>query len=67
MAILELLKMNADIDELIARRASLRELRNAARGAGFTPLVDDGMRRVLEGVTTLEEVSRVVDLTDRLA
>ncbi|WP_395407825.1 GspE/PulE family protein [Pseudoduganella sp. UC29_106] len=67
MAIMELLKMNADIDELVARRASLRELRNAARGAGFTSLVDDGMRRVLEGVTTLEEVSRVVDLTERLA
>ncbi|MGO4469909.1 GspE/PulE family protein, partial [Pseudoduganella sp. RAF53_2] len=67
LAILELLKMNADLDELIARRASLRELRNAASGAGFRSLIDDGMRRVLEGATTLEEVSRVVDLTERLA
>ncbi|KQV87838.1 secretion system protein E [Massilia sp. Root351] len=67
LAIMELLKMNAELDELIGRRASARELRNAAKSAGFKTLVDDGMRRVLEGVTTLEEVSRVVDLTDRLS
>ncbi|MYN07909.1 GspE/PulE family protein [Pseudoduganella aquatica] len=67
LAIMELLKMNAELDELVARRASARELRKAAHAAGFKTLVDDGMRRVLEGVTTLEEVSRVVDLTDRLS
>ena len=31
---------------------------------GFTPMAVDGLRRVREGVTTLEEVGRVVDLTD---
>ncbi|QGZ42758.1 general secretion pathway protein E/type IV pilus assembly protein PilB [Pseudoduganella flava] len=67
VAIMELLRMNADLDELVARRAAVRELREAARAAGFRSLVDDGMRRVLQGVTTLEEISRVVDLTDRLA
>ncbi|MDM5180330.1 ATPase, T2SS/T4P/T4SS family [Massilia sp. DJPM01] len=67
MAIMELLKVNADIDEAIARRASLRELKATARAAGFRSLVDDGMRRVLEGATSLDEVARVVDLTDRLA
>ncbi|MNT80362.1 hypothetical protein D3C72_2198080 [compost metagenome] len=59
--------MTAELDELTARRASSRELKNAARAAGFKGLVDDGMRRVMEGVTTLEEVGRVVDLTERLA
>ena len=67
MAIMELLKVSADLDEAIARRAPLRELRDCAGNAGFSTLVDDGMRRVLEGVTSLEEVARVVDLTDRLA
>jgi len=67
LAIMELLKMNAELDELVARRASVRELRAAAAASGFRSLVDDGMRRVLEGATTLDEVSRVVDLTDRLA
>src|SRR5450830_772621 len=67
LAIMELLRMNAELDELVARRASLRELRKAANASCFRTLVDDGMRRVLEGVTTLDEVSRVVDLTDRLS
>ncbi|PHV29035.1 secretion system protein E [Janthinobacterium sp. BJB426] len=67
LAIMEILKMTAELDELTARRASSRELQNAARAAGFKGIVDDGMRRVLEGVTTLEEVGRVVDLTERLA
>jgi general secretion pathway protein E/type IV pilus assembly protein PilB len=67
LAIMEILKMTAELDEMTARRASSRELKNAARAAGFKGIVDDGMRRVLEGVTTLEEVGRVVDLTERLA
>ena len=67
LAIMEILKMTAELDELTARRASSRELKNAARAAGFKGIIDDGMRRVLEGVTTLEEVGRVVDLTERLA
>ncbi|MFZ6798664.1 GspE/PulE family protein [Undibacterium sp. Di24W] len=66
MSILEILKIDSELDDLIARRATQRELRKAALAAGFRPLVEDAVRRVLEGVTTLDEISRVVDLTDRL-
>ena len=66
MAIMELLKMDADLDELIARRVTTRELNNMALSKGFRPLAEDGIRRVLDGSTSLDEVSRVVDLTDRL-
>jgi len=66
LAVMELLKMNQDLDELVARRANLRELTDAAIAAGFKPLSEDAVRRVLDGSTTLDEASRVVDLTDRL-
>ncbi|MDO6388284.1 MULTISPECIES: GspE/PulE family protein [Uliginosibacterium] len=66
MAVMELMRMDADIDELIARRATFREIRNAARAKGFRTLAEDGIRRVLEGLTTLEELARVVDLTERM-
>ncbi|MDP5241221.1 ATPase, T2SS/T4P/T4SS family [Uliginosibacterium sp. 31-16] len=66
MAIMELMRMDADIDELIARRATYREVRNAARAKGFRTLAEDGIRRVMEGQTTLEELARVVDLTERM-
>ncbi len=67
MTVLEILKLDADLDELIARRATVREIRLHAQQKGFVPLADDACRRVLEGVTTLDEIARVVDLTDRVA
>jgi len=66
LAIMELLKMDADFDDLVARRASNRELKQTALDKGFRPLAADGIRRILEGVTSLSEVTRVVDLTDRI-
>jgi type II secretory ATPase GspE/PulE/Tfp pilus assembly ATPase PilB-like protein len=66
-SIMELLKIDSGIDELVARRATARELLTAARGNGFRTLADDGVRLVRGGVTSLDEVMRVVDLTDRMA
>ena len=66
LAIMELLRMNADMDELIARRSTVREIRQLADRQGFVALADDGLRRVLDGSTSLEELARVVDLTDRM-
>ena len=65
-AVMELLKFDHALDELIARRASLRELTEAARAKGFIPLAETAIKRVLDGTTTLDEVARVVDLTERL-
>ncbi|MFQ5642096.1 MAG: GspE/PulE family protein [Thiogranum sp.] len=66
MAITELLKVDHDMDDLIARRAPRREIYDLALSKEFRPIAEDGLRRVLDGSTTLEEVARVVDLTDRL-
>jgi general secretion pathway protein E/type IV pilus assembly protein PilB len=65
VAVLEILHMDADIDELVARRASPRELLEAALAKGFRTLADEGLQRVLEGVTSLSEVARAIDLTSR--
>ena len=66
IAIMELLRIDAGIDELIARRATTHEIRSRALLQGFTTLADDGLQRVLNGTTSLEELARVVDLTDRM-
>ena len=58
--------MDIEIDELIARRATGREIREAARKTGFRTLAEDAISRVLVGQTSLDEISRVVDLTDRI-
>jgi type II secretory ATPase GspE/PulE/Tfp pilus assembly ATPase PilB-like protein len=66
MAIIELLRVDSDMDALIARRAHLDELRKLAIQKGFVTLADDGIRRILEGYTSLEEVMRVIDLTSKI-
>ncbi len=66
LAIMELLRVDSSIDELIARRATAYEIRCRAQLQGFRTLADDGLRRVLNGTTSLEELARVVDLTDRM-
>jgi type II secretory ATPase GspE/PulE/Tfp pilus assembly ATPase PilB-like protein len=66
LAIMELLRLNSDLDELIARRSTAREIRQLAERQGFVSLADDGLRRVLDGSTSIEELGRVVDLTDRM-
>ena len=61
--IMELLVMDGDLDELVARGATARELRETAKSKGFQTLADAAIRRVLEGDSTLTEVLRAVDLT----
>ncbi len=66
MAIIELLRIDSDMDSLISRRAHLDELQKMALEKGFVTLAEDGVRRILEGYTSLAEVMRVIDLTSRL-
>lgn len=66
LAILEILRMDSDLDDLVVRRATQREIRHAALEKGLRTLAEDGLRRVAEGATSLEEVGRVVDLTERM-
>jgi type II secretory ATPase GspE/PulE/Tfp pilus assembly ATPase PilB-like protein len=66
IAILELLKFDRDLDDLIVAQASRRDLAEAAARTGFRSLADAGVTRVLRGETSVDELSRVVDLTDRV-
>lgn len=67
LPIMELLAFDDEMDELIARRATLKELTDHATARGFRDMANDGMRRIREGITTWEEVARVVDLTHHLS
>ena len=66
VAIIEALRINAELDEQIAKRATLGELKATAKLTGYKTLADDAVRCVLEGKSSLTEVSRVIDLTQRL-
>ena len=66
VALIEIIRWNRELDELLASRASLGDLYRAVRGQGFVDLAEAALRRVRAGITTLEEAARVVDLTERV-
>ena len=51
--------MTSKIRELTFQGASTQEIRKEALKGGMDTLYDDGIRKVLEGITTIEEVFRV--------
>ena len=66
MALMEILPFDPDMDELIARRGTSRELHGLAVAKGFRPLAESGKSSVIQGKTSLAEVARVVDLGNSL-
>jgi type IV pilus assembly protein PilB len=55
-----LMRVNDEIAELIVRRAPLNDIRDASKANGMLELREDGLNKVLEGITTPDEVMRVV-------
>jgi len=66
LAVIEVLKMTQEMDEMVARDATRKEMHDAAVESGFKDLAEDAVRHVLNGMTSLAEISRVVDLTSRV-
>lgn len=59
MGIYELMLMTSKIRELAFEGAPAQMIRKAAVSHGMSTLYDDGIQKVLKGITTLEEVFRV--------
>lgn len=59
LGIFELMLMTNKIRELAFNGAPTQEIRRAALSQGMSTLYTDGIRKVLNGTTTIEEVFRV--------
>jgi type IV pilus assembly protein PilB len=64
LGIFEFLLMSGKIRELSLQGANTQDIRAEAIRSGMSTLYDDGIRKVLEGTTTLEEVFRVAKKTE---
>lgn len=64
MGIYELLEMNPAIREMTFQQASSIAIRAEARQAGMTTLQEDGIRKVLEGKSTIDEVLSITHRDD---
>lgn len=61
-AIVEILSFDDELDDMVANNATKAEIKSKAVEKGFKSLKDDGILKILEGVTSLEAVAKVVDI-----
>ena len=58
----ELMIMNSELRELAFKRAPVNQIRAAAIAAGMRNLLGDSKLKVLDGKTTLEEISGIAQV-----
>src|SRR5260370_3930059 len=59
--IFEILVIGKDTRALIESGASEAEIMEAARAKGARTLLEDGLHKMIEGITTFEEIKRVIE------
>jgi type IV pilus assembly protein PilB len=64
IAVVELILMSKEIEDVVRSGASERDIWRTARPQNIRRMAQDGVVKVLQGVTSLEELSRMVDLND---
>ena len=62
IAIFEVLKITPAINKMILKASSAKEIEEQAKSEGLITMKQDGYLKVLEGVTTIEEILRVAEV-----
>ena len=60
IGIFEAIEINDDIRSLIMQRANSGEIKAKAIQMGMTLMIEDGFQKALKGITTIEELLRVI-------
>jgi len=66
VAILEAVLVDPAVEEAVRNNPSEADIWRAARPQGIRRMAEDGVVKALQGITSLEELDRVVDLTEDL-
>jgi len=67
MGVFEAILIDDVIKDLLDKDPSDRQIKRAAQHQGILTMAEDGVVKILQGTTSYEEVSRVVDLTEDVA
>jgi len=59
IGVYELLTSNDEVRELAAKRVASNQIKRVAKESGMKTLREDGWQKVLDGITTIDEVMRV--------
>jgi len=65
-AIIEILRVDEGLNEMIATGATRNTMMNYALNNGFITMAEDGIDKVLQGVIDIEQLVSNLDLTDRM-
>ena len=60
MAVHEVMTVTEEIERMVAENSSSEEMGRVARQQGMLTLREDGMEKVRQGLTSIEEILRVV-------
>lgn len=64
LGIYEIIIMDEKIDKVIKEGGSEREIEIVSKDQGFLNMKEDGVLKVLKGLTTLEELERIIDINE---
>jgi len=67
IGVFEAVLVDSNIEKAVITNPSERDIREAAKKQKLLTLVEDGIIKVLSGVTTIEELDRVVDLSSSVS
>ncbi len=62
VAVVEMLEVDFELKDLILNKASMTKMIESARRKGMITMREDGVIKVLQGITNLEEVHRVTSI-----
>ena len=65
-AVVEILEFDEELDDIVANNGHKSELKARALQKGFKSMADDGVEKVLQGVTSVEALMKSVNLSDRV-
>jgi type II secretory ATPase GspE/PulE/Tfp pilus assembly ATPase PilB-like protein len=65
IGVFEVLEVTKDIRDLITKRQDADVILQKAIEEGMTTMLDDGLEKVLKGLTTIEEVLRVTKIQNK--
>jgi len=66
IAVVEVILMDKEIEECVRHSSSERDIWHAAKHQKIRRMAQDGAVKILQGVTSFEELARVVDLNDEV-
>ena len=66
IAVVEVILMDSAIEDCVRKSSSERDIWHAAKPQMIRRMAQDGAVKILQGVTSFEELARVVDLNDQV-